>query len=173
MKIKKLRIRNYKLFSDVTIEMNEGANIFVGENDSGKTTILEALGMVLTGKINGGNLINRFNLDWFNLDARNEFKTAIANGEKPTPPTIEIEAYLFPPTEEEIFIKKFKGTNNSLHEDVEGVKLEIVFDSQYCDAYKQLLSEEKINDTTHGLFQKANRNCRFTNHAGTSLMKCL
>lgn len=146
MKIKKLRIRNYKLFSDVTIEMNEGVNIFVGENDSGKTTILEALGMVLTGKINGGNLINRFNLDWFNLDARNEFKTAIANGEKPTPPTIEIEAYLFPPTEEEIFIKKFKGTNNSLHEDVEGVKLEIVFDSQYCDAYKQLLSEEKIND---------------------------
>ena len=146
MKIKKLRIRNYKLFNDVTIEMNEGVNIFVGENDSGKTTILEALGMVLTGKINGGNLINRFNLDWFNLDARNEFKTAIANGEKPTPPIIEIEAYLLPPTEEEIAIKKFKGTNNSLHEDVEGVKLEIVFDSQYCDAYKQLLSEEKIND---------------------------
>ena len=146
MKIKKLIIKNYKLFKDVTIEMNEGVNIFVGENDSGKTTILEAIGMVLTGKINGGNLINRFNLDWFNLDARNEFKTAIANGEKPTTPTIEVEAFLLPPTEEEIFIKKFKGTNNSLHEDVEGVKLEIVFDSQYCDAYKQLLSEEKIND---------------------------
>lgn len=88
--------------------MNEGVNIFVGENDSGKTTILEALGMVLTGKINGGNLINRFNLDWFNLDVRNEFKTAIANGEKPTPPTIEIEAYLLPPTEEEIAIKNLR-----------------------------------------------------------------
>ena len=69
--------------------MNEGVNTFVEENNSGKTTILETLGMVLTGKINGGNLINRFNLDWFNLDARNEFKTAIANGEKPTPPIIE------------------------------------------------------------------------------------
>lgn len=126
--------------------MNEGVNIFVGENDSGKTTILEAIGMVLTGKINGGNLINRFNLDWFNLEARNEYKTAISNGEKPTPPTIEIEAYLFSPTEEEIVIKKFKGANNSLHEDVEGIKLEIVFDDQYCDAYKQLLTEKKIND---------------------------
>ena len=118
MKVKKLKITNYKLFNDVIIEMNEGVNIFVGENDSGKTTILEALGMVLTGKINGGNLINRLNLDWFNLDVRNEYKSAVSNGEKPTPPTIEIEAYLFPPAEEEIAIKKFKGANNSLHEDV-------------------------------------------------------
>lgn len=30
--------------------MNDDINIFVGENDSGKTTILEALSMVLTGK---------------------------------------------------------------------------------------------------------------------------
>lgn len=146
MKIQKLRIINYKLFSDVTIEMNEGVNIFVGENDSGKTTILEAIGMVLTGRVNGGNLINRFNLDWFNIEARNEYKIAVSNGKKPMPPMIEIEAYLFSPTEEEIAIKKFKGANNSLHEDIEGIKLEIGFDSQYCDAYKQLLAEKKIND---------------------------
>lgn len=43
-------------------------------------------------------------------------------------------------------IKKFKGTNNSLREDTEGVKLEIVFDSQYAPAYKQLLFEGKIKD---------------------------
>ena len=76
MKIKKLRIINYKLFNDVIIEMNDDVNIFVGENDSGKTTILEALTMVLTGRVNGGSLLSRFNLDWFNLEARNKFKTA-------------------------------------------------------------------------------------------------
>lgn len=53
MKINRLKIVNYKLFQNVTIEMNENINIFVGENDSGKSTILEALSMVLTGKING------------------------------------------------------------------------------------------------------------------------
>ena len=59
MKINRLKIVNYKLFQNVTIEMNENINIFVGENDSGKSTILEALSMVLTGKINGSSVANR------------------------------------------------------------------------------------------------------------------
>ena len=41
MVIYKLKIINYKLFQNITIEMNDDINIFVGENDSGKTTILE------------------------------------------------------------------------------------------------------------------------------------
>ena len=59
MEIAKLRIINFKLFQNTTIEMNSSVNIFVGENDSGKTTILEALSMVLTGRIDGGSVINR------------------------------------------------------------------------------------------------------------------
>ena len=54
MRIKELRIENYKIFKTINILFNDNVNIFVGENDSGKTTILEALSMVLTGKINGG-----------------------------------------------------------------------------------------------------------------------
>lgn len=146
MVIHKLKIINYKLFQNITIEMNDDINIFVGENDSGKTTILEALSMVLTGKINGGSIMNRLNLDWFNATVRTEFKQAIENGQTPELPTIEIEAYFSGVTDEQIAIKNFKGTNNSLHEDIEGVKLEIVFDCQYATAYKQLLAEHKIKD---------------------------
>lgn len=42
MKISKLRIINYKLFQNITIEMNEDINILVGENNSGKTTVLSS-----------------------------------------------------------------------------------------------------------------------------------
>ncbi len=146
MKIRKLKIINFKLFQNVTIEMNDNINIFVGENDSGKTTILEALAMVLTGKINGSNIATRLNLDWFNAKVRQDFKKSIETGETPTLPSIEIEAYFAVPSEDEIAIKKFKGANNSLHEDTEGVKLEIIFDSQYAPAYKQLLSDGKVKD---------------------------
>lgn len=146
MKINKLKIMNYKLFQNVTIEMNDNMNIFVGENDSGKTTILEALSMVLTGKINGGNIINRVNLDWFNTRVRKDFIEAVEAGVSPILPTIEIEAYLFASKEDEVAIKKFKGTNNSLHEDAEGIKVEIIFDTQYDSAYKQLLAEGKLKD---------------------------
>lgn len=146
MKIKKLKIINYKLFQNATIEMNDKMNIFVGENDSGKTTILEALSMVLTGKINSNNIANRINLDWFNVRVRKSYIEAIKSGETPVLPAIEIEAYFFAPDDDEVDIKKFKGTNNSLREDAEGVKLEIIFDTQYASAYRQLLADGKVKD---------------------------
>ena len=46
MKIKKLVIKNYKKYRDISIELNSGINIFVGDNNSGKSTILEAISMV-------------------------------------------------------------------------------------------------------------------------------
>jgi predicted ATP-dependent endonuclease of OLD family len=146
MKIKKLKIINYKLFQNATIEMNDKMNIFVGENDSGKTTILEALSMVLTGKINSNNIANRINLDWFNVRVRKSYIEAIKSGETPVLPAIEIEAYFSAPDDDEVDIKKFKGTNNSLREDAEGVKLEIIFDTQYASAYRQLLADGKVKD---------------------------
>lgn len=146
MKINKLRIINYKLFQNVIIEMNDTMNIFVGENDSGKSTILEALSMVLTGKINGSSIANRLNLDWFNASVRAKFKQLVEEGKAPELPAIEIEAYFCSPNEDEVTVKKFRGANNSLHEDVEGIKLEVIFDTQYSVAYKQLLSDNKIKD---------------------------
>ena len=146
MKIDKLRIINYKLFRDVTISMNDGVNIFVGENDSGKTTILEALAMALTGKINSSNIVSRFNLDWFNAETRAEYKRAIDAGQSPNLPKIEIEVYFAPIGEQDLVLKKYKGTNNSLREDAEGIKLEFIFDDQYADTYRQLKSESKVND---------------------------
>lgn len=47
--IKKLLIKNFKSVKEVTIELNPKINIFVGENDSGKSTILEALSIITTG----------------------------------------------------------------------------------------------------------------------------
>ena len=146
MRIEKLILKNFKLFRDVSITMNKDVNIFVGDNDSGKTTILEALTMVLTGRINGGSVIHRLNLDWFNIEVRNEFKKAIDDGNSPSLPAIEIEIFFSHPSDNEITIKRFKGSNNSLHENTEGVKVEIVFDDQYCEAYKQLLTDKKITD---------------------------
>lgn len=97
MKINRLKIVNYKLFQNVTIEMNENINIFVGENDSGKSTILEALSMVLTGKINGSSVANRLNLDWFNAQVRQKFKESIEAGNTLTCPPLKLRYTLLLP----------------------------------------------------------------------------
>ena len=53
MTIVKMLVKNYKLLKDVIIDYNPEINILVGDNDAGKSTILEALSIITTGKLNG------------------------------------------------------------------------------------------------------------------------
>lgn len=145
MKIEKVKIVNYKSFKEVIINMNEDINIFVGENDAGKTTILESILMTLTGKINGVSVFKRLNPDWFNREIRNDFKEKIEANQLVGPPSIYFEVYL-KDDDTDILIQKFRGINNSLREDAIGVKLEIIFDQQYSAAYQQLLTENTLKD---------------------------
>jgi DNA repair exonuclease SbcCD ATPase subunit len=43
MYIYQLRIKNLKSFKDITFQFNKDINILTGVNNSGKTTVLEAL----------------------------------------------------------------------------------------------------------------------------------
>jgi putative ATP-dependent endonuclease of OLD family len=54
MIINKVNI-NYKCFFNekFTINLSDGINIIVGKNVSGKSTVLEAIHLALTGVING------------------------------------------------------------------------------------------------------------------------
>lgn len=59
--IREFSIKNYKSIVDHTIELGR-INVFIGENGSGKTNILEALAMsaaALTGKLSVEDLFNR------------------------------------------------------------------------------------------------------------------
>jgi recombinational DNA repair ATPase RecF len=48
--LKKLSITNYKVFASFVLECNEGLNIIVGDNEAGKSTILEAINLALRGQ---------------------------------------------------------------------------------------------------------------------------
>lgn len=133
--------------------MNESVNIFVGENDSGKTTILEALSMGLTGKINGSSIMSKLTADWFNLDIRNQYKDKIEKGETATLPNIDVEIFFAGLSENDSFFNHYRGSNNSLREDDIGVKISIKFNDEYCETYKQLLEEKKIIDIPIELYK--------------------
>ncbi|MEM0444107.1 MAG: AAA family ATPase [Candidatus Caldarchaeum sp.] len=42
MKLRRIRLRNWKSFKDTAVELNDGLNVLVGPNTSGKTNLLEA-----------------------------------------------------------------------------------------------------------------------------------
>lgn len=141
MMIKKLLIKNYKLIEDAIIEMKPDINIFVGENDSGKSTILEAISIVATGNLNGRSFEKQIKTNLFNQNVRESYIASLKNDKDvQTPPVIIIEAYL------DIEDAAFRGTNNELREDCAGIRMELSFDSEYSDVYKQMLRAGEIYD---------------------------
>ena len=57
MAIHKVKISNFKCFKGLfELELNKGLNILVGNNETGKSTILEAIHIALTGIYGGRNI---------------------------------------------------------------------------------------------------------------------
>ena len=62
MRIKKVNVENFKCYKGkFSLSLNEGINILVGNNEAGKSTILEAIHLALTGILNGKYLKNERN----------------------------------------------------------------------------------------------------------------
>ena len=49
MTLQRLHLKNFRLFQDKTFTFSDGINLILGENGSGKTTVLESLNVLLTG----------------------------------------------------------------------------------------------------------------------------
>jgi putative ATP-dependent endonuclease of OLD family len=48
-----IHIKNFKIFKSFALSLNDDLNIIVGNNESGKSTIIEAIALALTRRING------------------------------------------------------------------------------------------------------------------------
>lgn len=82
MYIKKVKIQNFKCYREFEIELNDGLNIVVGNNDAGKSTILEAINLALTGLINGKSIWNELSQYLFNKASVDEYISSV-NMNKP------------------------------------------------------------------------------------------
>ena len=49
MKLKSLTLKNFRSYKDVKIPFDKSMNVIIGQNDVGKSTILEALDIFLEG----------------------------------------------------------------------------------------------------------------------------
>lgn len=79
--IEKLCIENYKIIKRLELDFNSHINIFVGENDSGKSTILEALSIITSGRLHYVPFNRQITPSLFNFECRNQYISEIRNGE--------------------------------------------------------------------------------------------
>ena len=140
MTINKIVVKNYKLLQDVVIPLNPDVNIFVGDNDSGKSTILEALCILTTGKLNGYAFDRQLKANMFTYSVRAEFIKRIADGESVAPPEIVFEAYF---DGDPIY----KGSNNTLSDqDAIGLNITVHIAEKNTELYKKMVKNGDVKD---------------------------
>ena len=69
MYITKVVVKNYRCLSDSTVELNKHLNIIVGNNECGKSTLLEAIHLALSGYLKGRPIQGELHPFLFNADA--------------------------------------------------------------------------------------------------------
>lgn len=150
MFINKVKIINYRCYKTFTIGLEQKMNIVVGDNEAGKSTILEAVNLAMTGYINGRNIRNELSQNLFNADVVKEYLDALNNHRDVVPPSIEIEIYFSPfekpedPDAERHLREMFHGQDNTDNDrTASGFKFIVSFNELYSDDMQALLNSGK------------------------------
>lgn len=136
--IERIVITGYRRFRNLLLEPSPGMNILVGDNEAGKSTLLEAIGLALTGRINGKWAQEELNPYWFNHDAVREFFASLRTHSPLAPPEILIELYL---TNDDDALQELRGVHNTHQEAVPGVRIRIAPSDEYSAEFAAYLAD--------------------------------
>jgi putative ATP-dependent endonuclease of OLD family len=91
--ITKIKIKGYRIHKDFELKPNPKMNLIVGGNEAGKSTLMEAIALALTGRINGRSASEELNPYWFNTTLVADFVRKRKNGERVALPEICMELF--------------------------------------------------------------------------------
>ncbi|MEK5124488.1 AAA family ATPase [Bacillus sp. FSL R9-9492] len=80
MKIKKIKVSNYRLLKNMIFDMEENLSLIIGKNNCGKTSLLSAFEKFIGVKVGG----NEFCYDDFNMDFQEELYSIVKLNSIPT-----------------------------------------------------------------------------------------
>ncbi|MCF2519136.1 ATP-dependent endonuclease [Dyadobacter sp. CY351] len=139
--LSKVKIKNFKKFKDpFTLILNQGVNILVGENEEGKSTILEAIHLALTGILNGKYLWNELSEYLFNKDVVNEYLANLSQRRNVEPPEILIEVYFAGSS-----ASVYEGDDNTEHKGNTGLYLKIALDERERGIYLDYIKSDVVS----------------------------
>jgi predicted ATP-dependent endonuclease of OLD family len=135
MYVKRIKIEGFKTFRKLSLDLNKCLNIIVGDNETGKTTLLEAINLVLSCQLDGRSIQYELNPYIFNADMVKDYLNALREKKNPSPPQILIEAYL--EDDESSEIARLRGVNNSEGESCPGLKLSVELNEGFADEFME------------------------------------
>jgi len=135
--LSKIVMRNYRTFRKCQIDFDPAMNILVGDNDSGKSTILEAVGLALTGRLHGKLLAQELSPHLFNSDTVSDYIAKLQSGEVVNPPEIIIDLFF----DDDGELAGLRGTNNLLGTNEAGVRIRASLHPDYTPEYTEFVSD--------------------------------
>ena len=139
MSIERVVISNFKGLKQTDLQFRPGMNILVGDNETGKSTVLEAINLALSKQINRRDAAYELHPFLFNQSAVRDFITKVNAGQHVEPLAIEIEIYLI----DDPKLAEHKGTNNSRRKNCPGVLFRLALDDDFADAYQEYISDKE------------------------------
>jgi predicted ATP-dependent endonuclease of OLD family len=136
MYISRIKLHNFRRFRDIEIRFNRGRNIFVGDNESGKSSVLQAIDLCARGSRHRIEDIGVETL--FNVDAVREFMGGDRKMENL--PNLFIELYL-----NDIVDEGLEGNENSDNTYTNGVRLLIEPDLALSYQTSQVLQADNAS----------------------------
>ena len=73
MRVTKIRVQNFRLLRDISIDLEEELSVIIGKNNCGKTSLL----LILDKFIGSSYSKNTFSFDDFNISFKEELKSRI------------------------------------------------------------------------------------------------
>lgn len=132
--IQKIKLHNFKRFKTFTVDFDKDLNILVGDNESGKSSILTAINLVLSGSISRLESIGLESL--FNIDIIHEFLQTDKPYDKL--PVLFAELYL---NEQHDF--RLNGKINSDERICDGLRLECTPNDDLSLEIKEILTQKE------------------------------
>lgn len=136
-KITKIRLHNFKRFRDFETDSKDNITLLIGDNESGKSSILQALDIVISGSVSKVQTIGLVSL--FNVTVIEEF----LGGEKKYQdlPEMFIELYLNEQNNPDL-----NGRNHSLRPtDFDGLRLKCAPRDDLSEDIKEILDQDHPN----------------------------
>lgn len=145
--IERVRINGFRCLRDVDFKPRPTRNILVGPNASGKSTVLDAIGLALTGRLNGRPAAEALNPFWFNLGIVRDFFAGRKAGEAVAPPTIKIELFLKDQDE----LQRLVGVHHSLGDSSShpGITFEVFPNPEFVNELEQQLVDGELLPTEY------------------------
>ena len=148
--ISKVVLKNFKRFDSSIITFTSGLNLLVGDNEAGKSTLLEAINLGLTKRWNGKFFETEFSHHFITTSATTSFIADVQAGRAPQPPEVLVEIYL----DNDPALARLKGENNTLREDCPGYRLHATLDPEFTTEYSEFLDDPASVSTVPTEFYK-------------------